>query len=547
MTLVPTDLHTDPLADPTPALFLASSAPTLPLYTAAQLRVIEQQAIRDLPAHTLMQRAGTAAADFLARRYSAGDTPQRRVVWLVAGPGNNGGDALVTATELHRRGIPVEVFLPVESRPPDACWALANARTAGVKISSQWDGSCAGHAYDWCVDGMFGLGFARLLEGVFAAVAQQLTLRTRNGAKVLALDIPSGLNGDSGTVARGGQAVTATETLSFIGAQPGLYTADGKDLCGAVWVAPLGLSTDIRTAIGTADTSSHPLWLNTLSVFKPSLPPRINATNKGTFGSLAVVGGATGTVGAPILSARAALYAGAGKVHVVLLSEQAPPYDPPHPELMLHPGTTMPQWAGISAIAAGPGMGQDAHAKDLLVQIIEQELPTVLDADALNLIASEDSLATLLVAHGRRAVMTPHPLECARLLKTDTAEIQSDRLKAARTLARHYGCVAVLKGSGTIVARPDGAAWINPTGNAALATGGTGDVLSGLIGAFMAQRCEPHLAALTAVFLHGLAAEQLCTLGCGPAGLTAGELAPMVRTLLNRLCYSGPNPDMSGD
>jgi hydroxyethylthiazole kinase-like uncharacterized protein yjeF len=182
-------------------------------------------------------------------------------------------------------------------------------------------------------------------------------------------------------------------------------------------------------------------------------------------------------------------------------------------------------------------MGQDSQAQEWLAQILAQPLPKVLDADALNLIAAHETLAAQVARLGHLTVVTPHPLECARLLKLDTATVQSDRIKTARALAHHYGCVAVLKGSGTVIAQPDGRAWINPTGNAALASGGTGDVLSGLIGALLAQRCAPHHAALAAVYLHGLAAQQLCAQGCGPAGLTAGELAPVVRRLLNQLCY----------
>jgi ADP-dependent NAD(P)H-hydrate dehydratase / NAD(P)H-hydrate epimerase len=518
-------------ADPLPSFFMASQASALPLYTVAQLRQIEQHATQDLPEHTLMQRAGTAAADFLAQRYRSAPAG---TIWLAAGPGNNGGDALVAATELCRRGIAVEVFLPVEPQPADARWALAGARATGVRISPEWSGSCDAQGYGWCVDGLFGIGLGRPLDGIFAAVAQQLTLRAQTHGRVLALDVPSGLNSDTGTLPPTRQTVSATDTLSFIGAKPGLYTGHGQDTSGTVWVAPLGLPLSLP--ISTEGAAPHPLWLNTPAVFESALPRRDHATHKGSFGTLAVVGGATGMVGAPILSARAALYAGAGKVHVALLSDQAPAYDPPHPELMLHPGAT-PPWADISAIAAGPGLSQSPGARDWLAHILEQAVPTVLDADALNLIAAHETLAAQLAKQGQLVVMTPHPLECARLLKTDTTAIQNDRIKAARALAHHYGCVAVLKGSGTIVARPDGMAWVNPTGNAGLATGGTGDVLSGLIGAFLAQRCEPHLAALAAVYLHGLAAQQLSAQGCGPAGLTAGELAPVVRTLLNHLCY----------
>ncbi len=505
----------------------------LPLVTVEALRALEKAAAAALPEHTLMGRAGAAAARFLldqnAHESSAyADHP----VWLVAGPGNNGGDALVMATELHRAGLAVDVCMPVEVKPDDARWALEAARAAGVPIATAPPASF--DRYGWLVDGMFGIGLVRPLEGVFAELARTLSERARGKGHVLALDVPSGLDSDTGNAVGAidaGAAVRATHTVTFIGAKPGLFTASGRDLAGSVTVAPIGVE---GAAAHTA------VQLNAPSLFGPSLPPRDFAVNKGTFGSLAVIGGDTGMCGAPILAARAALYTGAGKVHIGFIGSGAPAYDAPHPELMLGGADDLALDA-MDALAIGCGMGQRDRAPVTLRDALAFAGPILLDADALNLISKDAELAAAVHArgaqHGHVCVLTPHPLEAARLLATDARTVQADRLAAARALAARYASVVVLKGSGTIVAAPDGRVAINPTGNAALATGGTGDVLGGIIGAFLAQRLAGYEAALAGVYLHGRAADTLTAQGNGPAGLSAGELAPMVRTLLNRLFY----------
>jgi hydroxyethylthiazole kinase-like uncharacterized protein yjeF len=300
-----------------------------------------------------------------------------------------------------------------------------------------------------------------------------------------------------------------------------------------VSVAPLELDSNRAHHRAGAQLNAPPL-------FAAHFPPRDFATHKGTFGSLAVVGGDTGMCGAPILAARAALYAGAGKVHVALLGAGGPAYDPPHPELMLHAIDDLPL-DSMDALSIGCGMGHRERATRVLHDVLPLDLPKLFDADALNLLARDASLAAALEARGSRdndpAILTPHPLEAARLLGIDAPAVQRDRLAAARALTRRFASVVVLKGNGTVVAAPDGRLAINPTGNAALATGGTGDVLGGIIGALLAQGLPRYEAALAGVYLHGLAADALTARGDGPAGCTAGELAPMVRKLLNRLFY----------
>jgi hydroxyethylthiazole kinase-like uncharacterized protein yjeF len=519
-------------ADNTPPTLIDPHHRALPLLTLTDLRIAEAQAAAGLLPHTLMARAGRSAASFLleqiTRGTAAGKSQPR--VWLIAGPGNNGGDALIVATELHQAGIAVELCMPVDVKPDDARWALATARAAGVPITAAPPASLDG--YDWLVDGMFGIGLTRALDGVFASVARQLSLRAKARPQhggVLALDVPSGLDSDTGTIVGDGAAVRATHTVTFIGAKPGLFTAQGRDLAGAVTVAPIGIDSSQRASV----------QLNAPELFGAFLPPRDFATNKGTFGSLAVVGGDTGMCGAPILASRAALYAGAGKVHVALLGDGAPPYDPPHPELMLHALDDLPLDT-MDALAVGCGMGRRERATHVMHHVLQLDAPKLFDADALNLLANDAVLAAEVTARGVQGdpcILTPHPLEAARLLGSDAPAVQRDRLGAARALAARFASVVVLKGTGTIIAAPDGRLAINPTGNAALATGGTGDVLGGIIGALLAQHLPRYEAALAGVFLHGLAADTLSAQGHGPAGLTAGELAPMVRTLLNRLFY----------
>ena len=518
----------------------------LPLLTLTDLRSLETQAAAALPQHALMSRAGKAAASYLQERITRDTSTEKskHKVWVVAGPGNNGGDALIMAAELHLADIAVDLCMPLEVKPDDARWALDTARAAGVAMTAAPPASL--ESYTWLVDGMFGIGLTRPLAGIFATIARQLSQRTKAKPRrggVLALDTPSGLDSDTGTIVgdRRDQgksrsenqsdclAVHATHTITFIGAKPGLFTAQGRDLAGTVIVAPLGIDSTTRTAV----------QLNAPELFAAFLPPRDFATNKGTFGSLAVVGGDTGMCGAPILASRAALYTGAGKVHVALLGDGAPPYDPPHPELMLHAVDDLPL-DKMDALAVGCGMGLRDRATRVLHDVLPLDVPKLFDADALNLISTDPSLAAEVTARGVQGdpcVLTPHPLEAARLLGTDAPGVQRDRLAAARALAARFAGVVVLKGTGTVIAAPDGRVAINPTGNAALATGGTGDVLGGIIGAFLAQHLPRYEAALAGVYLHGLAADTLSAQGHGPAGLTAGELAPMVRTLLNRMFY----------
>ncbi len=514
--------------------FDPASTASVPLFDSAAIRRLEQAAYASLSPFTLMARAGAAAAAWLTAHAPAGP------LLLLAGPGNNGGDALVAATCLHRAGREVQAWLLADPTrlPADAARAWQQANDAGVPLQVLMpDAASPQTAPPWpptaprfvaVVDGLLGIGLNRPASGALAEWIARLGVLADEGVPVFALDVPSGLSADTGA---GAPAVRATRTLTFIAAKPGLLTLDGRDCAGELDIAPLGLDYPPQDAAAA--------WANTPARFAAALPGRRHASHKGSFGTLAVIGGSIGMVGAPLLGARAALHLGAGRVHVGFLADPAPRFDPVHPELMLHPVDRL-QLPEMSALVAGPGMGTDENARRWLETALRSGTPIALDADALNLLAADTALAAMARAGTAPRVLTPHPLEAAWLMGCTVAQIQRDRLGAARTLATQWQAVVVLKGSGTVIASPgEQAVAINPTGNAGLATAGTGDVLAGMIGALLAQGMAAQPAALAAVWLHGRAADRLVAGGEGPAGLTAGELPRAARQALNVLNLPG--------
>ncbi|VVD70698.1 carbohydrate kinase [Pandoraea aquatica] len=487
------------------------------------LRDVERAAAAQLPPHTLMARAGAAIAHWLYGHLPSLASAGRQPVLLLAGPGNNGGDAYVAARELHRRGVLVDVWQLAPPTADDARWALGEALAVGVPVRpapSIWPQSTA---YAWIVDGLFGIGLSRPLDGAAAALVENIAVHAQ-GTPVLAIDIPSGLLAATGIAA--GPVVRADATMAMIGACPGLFTGIGRDVAGDVIVATLG----VRDVFAEVPAQS-PISTIAPDAFRPHLPQRHHASHKGSYGSLAVLGGFEGMVGAPVLSARTGLMSGAGRVYIGFVAHDAPAWDPVHPELMLRHAENL-DLATMQAVAVGPGLGTSAASGACLSRALPlDDTPLVIDADALNLLAAEPALAERVRRRAGPTVLTPHPLEAARLAGCDVARIQSDRLASARALAQHFGATVVLKGSGTVV--DDGAkAWINTTGNAGLATAGTGDVLTGLIGALLAQGMPATQAALAGVWIHGRAADRCVRDGVGPAGLTASELLPAIRTEL---------------
>ena len=276
------------------------------------------------------------------------------------------------------------------------------------------------------------------------------------------------------------------------------------------------------------------------SLFSPALPPRALDSHKGNFGSVAIVGGDSGMVGAVLLAARAALFCGAGRTHAVFLAHDAPIVDMQHPEIMLHSAVKLNAFKlntlkQLSCIVIGPGLGQSRAAVEMLEFAIAQNIPLLIDADGLNLISQHSHLAVMLQQRQAQTVITPHPTEAARLLQTKTESIQNNRIESAQNLAHKFKSVCVLKGAGTICADVSGAWFMNTSGNPGLATGGTGDVLSGIIGSLIAQGLSVMQAAKLGVYVHGAAADSLVEIGIGPIGLTASEIAQEVRNQINYL------------
>jgi hydroxyethylthiazole kinase-like uncharacterized protein yjeF len=483
-----------------------------PILDIDALRSIEAQHAHE----PLMERAGLAAAE--AARRMAGDRGERIVV--LAGPGNNGGDAFVAARWLRSWYHDVLVVFPGDSGrlPRDAAAAYQSYVGAGGTTVA----APAGPRPALVVDGLFGIGFKGPAEGSYAGL---IDWANGAGAPILALDIPTGLDAETGTALA--PTIRATATATFIALKPGLLTADGPDFCGEVSVHSLGLD---------AQSVAHGYRLD-WPALADSLPRvlsrRTRNVNKGTFGTVGILGGTEGMGGALILAGRAALRTGAGKVWLGFLMADPPKLDTSMPELMLrHAGPVLD--AKPDALVVGPGLGTSDAARSLLARTLAQPIPIALDADALNLIAKDPALREASRTRSAPTLATPHPGEAARLLNTDIAAIQNDRFHAAQQLVRQLAAYVVLKGAGSVLAYPDGTWDINASGGPALATAGSGDVLSGLLGAMLAQGLDAKSALRYAVCLHGATADALVAQGIGPIGLTASELPDAARALLNR-------------
>ncbi len=493
-----------------------------PLYRADGLRELEALAIAhargDADAPSLMERAGAAAARVAEQML--GVTGGR--IRVHAGPGNNGGDALVAARRLRERFHAVDVVLHADPArlPADAAAALAAWTATG--------GTCVGDTGGLApprlvIDGLFGIGLRRPLVGEHA---RAVGLIERAGAPILSLDVPSGLDADTGQVL--GYAVHATRTLTFLAGKPGLYTALGPDHAGTVDVDPLEVAAvELREPDG---------WRIAPGRLDRLLPPRARSAHKGDAGSVGVLGGAPGMVGAALLAGRAALLCGAGRVSLGLVDERGPAVDPLQPELMLRAWHELPRLAHLDVLAAGPGLGDLPESYVALEWALGARLPLVLDADALNLVAAHPSLAEAVARRPAPTLVTPHPAEAARLLGVDTREVQSDRVAAAEALARRLRCGVVLKGAGSITLPADSARWsVHAAGNPGMASAGMGDALTGILAALLAQGLPADRALEAGVCLHASAGDAAsAALGAagGLRGLTASELALAARALL---------------
>ena len=477
-----------------------SSLLSYPLYSVAATQQIERQSAISLAPHTLMQRAGLSVA-----RLVLALAPHAQRIWVACGPGNNGGDGLEAAANLQRWGKPTTVtWLGTRAvASPDTAASLQRAIDAGVAFVE-----APPERFDLVLDALLGIGARRAPQGQMAIWIGHMN---QAAAPVLAVDLPTGLDADTGHCE--GPHVRAHNTLSLITLKPGLFTAMGRDAAGQVWLDGLQLNpTDAAFAAIARPCATY-----------GGAPPgrlRHHASHKGSFGDVAIVGGAPGMAGAALLAATAALHFGAGRVYLAALDPGLSGTMFTQPELMLRhlDGLAL----GTMVVVCGCGGGDAVRAH--LPRLLSGAVRLVLDADALNAIAFDTQLQGQLrarAARGWQTVLTPHPLEASRLLGTSSASVQQDRLDSARQLADRFHCTVVLKGSGTVLAAPDQIRRINPTGDARLATAGTGDVLAGAIGAALASGLPEAEAAWEAVYLHGLCADQW------PAGvaLTASMLA----------------------
>lgn len=445
-----------------------------------------------------MQRAGLAAANL-----ALAIAPHARSIWIACGPGNNGGDGLEAACLLHRLGKAVVVtWLGNPARAtPDSLASYQKARLSGVAFADTPPPN-----FDLCIDALLGIGASdRAPQGVMAT---WIALMNDSEHPILAIDMPTGLNADSGQVST--PHVLATHTLCLLTLKPGLYTAHGRDVSGHVWLDDLRRDQLVCSILKPiAHLSAYPTPLQ-----------RLHASHKGSYGDVAIVGGAPGMTGAALLAASAALYAGAGRVFISLLDTEALQVDLNQPELMFRKFNDL----DLASMVVVCGCGGGTQVEAVMRAVLASPSPLVLDADALNVLAKSKPLRTLLLRRSQSScatVVTPHPLEAARLLMTTVQDIQNNRVHAAQQLVSQFGCIVVLKGSGTVIAAPGQVPFINPTGNGKLATPGSGDVLAGLVGARLAGGHAPFPSARDAVFRHGEVADQWPQ---GPA-LSASELA----------------------
>jgi len=467
-----------------------------PVYLTSDIRRIEAAAGHVLP--PLMERAGLAAAELAAELASE----RGKDILVLAGPGNNGGDARIAARILEERFFRVTTLGVADAAklPDGKRWALV-------------------------IDGLFGIGLAREIRGDHARLVDCVNSQA---CRVLALDIPSGLASDTGRVL--GNCVRATHTITFIAQKPGLLTLDGPDYCGEITVADLGLDAGELLAPSG--------WIAGPGHFPQSLEPRPRNFHKGKAGSVAIIGGAAGMVGAALLAARAALKLGAGKVFVGLLDHDAPGFDPAALEVMLrHPDEVF--GLDLDALVVGPGLGEGERAETLLGAALASEMACVLDADALNLLAQARGLREACLRRTADTIITPHPAEAARLLGSSTREVQDDRLGAARILRERFNAHVVLKGNGSVLAAKDGRWYINTSGNPGMASAGMGDVLAGMLGAMLGQGLGGEATLVLGTHLHGRAADECVADSIGPVGLTAGEVADRARRVWNGW-LSGP-------
>jgi hydroxyethylthiazole kinase-like uncharacterized protein yjeF len=507
-----------------------------------------------LPVRVLMENAGAAAAkavrDFCQEHSAQGTQPFKRVS-LLAGAGNNGGDALVAARHLQSDGFDAVVILCVSSEKlatlKSACAEnLAVLRKMSVPVlfaSNGFAGAAADEeliqnelaACDVIVDGLLGTGVKDQVRDPLVSV---IRMANNTNKPIIAIDLPSGVASDTGQIL--GVCIKATATVTLGAAKPCHFLHPGAQFCGRLILETIGIPRQLVAAHSLGSVLSN-------AVAGAFVPQRKPHAHKGDNGRLLAIGGSPGLSGAILLCARGALRAGAGLVTAVCPESVAAELAARPPEVMAQmlagdaQGCLAPTDANLAAMATslarcqalvlGPGIGRSKAAVKFVHMIIEKSklLPLVIDADGLYALNSE-----LCRKHQpARMILTPHPGEMAALCGVSISEIQSDRIEWARRLSEEWGVITVLKGAGTVVACPDGRYYLNPTGNSGMAVGGSGDVLAGVIGGLLAQGADVEEAAAAGVYLHGLAGDLLACQR--PRGFLAGEIADTIPTALRKV------------
>jgi hydroxyethylthiazole kinase-like uncharacterized protein yjeF len=489
------------------------------LYSVNAVRGIDRYAIDDMAmgGYRLMMRAARALegllVDCFESRFRAG--AGRLIVYC--GAGNNAGDGYAVAGLAHRRGWPVEVVpvVPPDSLRGDALRAFKDAREAGVRVFEVGDWPDL-QPSDVCLDALLGTGLDRPVSGRFLEAIGRVNAA---GCTVVSADVPSGIN--AGTGACMGSAIRADMTMTFIAMKSGLLTGDAPEYTGTLMLDDLGVPAE---AFSRQTVQCLRLgWPDVM----PMLPTRSAASHKGSFGHLLLLGGNEGMLGALMLAASGASRTGCGLVSARSLSDQAGLITLAQPNVMAARWTDASVLDGKTAVVAGMGMGTDDRAATCLGKVMDSGCPCVLDADALNLIAGMD-----VSFFGTEAVLTPHPGEAARLLNVKTADVQANRFEALDALVARYGAVVVLKGAGSLIGAPGHKTRLCSAGNPGMAVGGMGDVLSGVIGALMANGLSAFDAACAGVTVHAEAADLLVA-EKGVLGLLPQDMGEAIRAVMN--------------
>ncbi|MCZ6802887.1 MAG: NAD(P)H-hydrate dehydratase [Proteobacteria bacterium] len=489
------------------------------LYSAEQVRELDRIAIEDIgvPGYTLMQRAARFSYETLKENW-----PEANTLAVVCGGGNNAGDGYVLAKLALEECKQVSVINLIESEKLKGNAATAYQDLLSTNIIPIEFSSSALEGVDVIVDALFGTGLDRDVKGKFY---DAITVINASDNAVLSIDIPSGLNADTGNVMN--VTVNADITATFIGLKKGMFTGDGLAYSGKIKFDALGVPEETYQRLGQDLDNNSVIRLEPEDLYHV-LKPRMRNAHKGHFGHVLIIGGDQGYLGAVRMAAEAAARTGAGLVSIATRSSHASLLSTIRPEIMSHGVETlddlMPLIRHADVIAIGPGLGQSEWARLLLARVLESGLPLVIDADALNLLAEEDQSSM-------NWVITPHPGEAARLLKTESKTIQSDRFKSARMLHEKYHGPVVLKGCGSLIADTDGQIFVCDAGNPGMSSGGMGDVLTGVIAGLIAQGIDINHATKLGVCLHANAADRAAR--AGERGMMALDVMLHLRNLVN--------------